>query len=83
MRRTPGPAKQLEWREDYLLRFTGFEGILEYFYSTGWIHVLPLGGYHEGEEVPQLLHERQIPVLLPTGKQSAILRSELNLGRKT
>lgn len=64
----------------YLLRFTGLEGLLEDFYSSGWIHVLPLGAHHKGEEVPQLLHERQVPLLLPAEKQQS---SGLNLGRSS
>lgn len=61
----------LEFQEAYLLRFTGLEGILENFYGSEWIHVLPLGAHHEGEEVPQLLHERQVPLLLPTGGKTS------------
>jgi len=51
-------------KEAYLLRLAGLEGVFEDFHSAWRIHVFPLGAHHEGEEVPQLLHEGQVPVFL-------------------
>lgn len=55
--------------EAYLLGLTGLEGFFEYFHGSRWIHIFPLGPHHEGEQVPQLLHEGQVPVLLLTATQ--------------